>query len=90
MPVNWGGQTIYISVVWGLIFAGTALLLCFIPVITAYKRLAEKIWACPNCGHRFKPKLYQMFTLHINNARMLRCPKCRKADWHSYSSYPIE
>ena len=85
MPVNFNGQTIYISPVWGLIFIIIVLLLCFIPVIIYYKSLTEKTWACPNCGYKFKPKLYQMFTLHINNAaRMFRCPKCRKVDWHNY------
>ena len=84
MPMNFNGQTVYISFVWGLIFIAIVLLLCFIPVLIMYKNLAQKIWACPNCGHQYKPRLYQMFTMRMNNARMFRCPKCRKADWHSY------
>ena len=84
MPVNFNGQTIYISFVWGLIFIAVILVICFIPALLSYKSLTQKTWACPNCGHQFNPKLYQVFTASMNKACMMRCPKCRKADWHSY------
>jgi len=85
MPVNWGGQTIYISFVWGLIITGIVIFICFIPLIISLKRLAKKAWACPNCGYQFKTKWYRLTPrMNMSSSCMMRCLKCRKIDWHSY------
>ena len=46
--------------------------------------LAENRFACPNCGHHFYAKWYQvMFAggmIHLYNYAKLKCPKCKVTD----------
>jgi len=48
-------------------------------------RLADNIFACPNCGHHFKPKWYNMMFVPgriflLFNKANLKCPKCKTRD----------
>ena len=49
-----------------------------------HKDILEKTYVCPNCGHRFRPKWYQMLlgvgTAYAYDCAKLRCPACHKWD----------
>ena len=44
----------------------------------------EKTYVCPNCGHRFQPKWYQMLfgvgTAYTYDCAKLKCPACHEWD----------
>jgi len=43
------------------------------------------IYVCPHCGHRFKPGVRILWSLHVMDEYLLRCPQCKKRDWCSLS-----
>ena len=48
--------------------------------------LRGELFACPNCGHRFYAKWYQLmfrsqrYTVHMFNQARIKCPKCKIRD----------
>ena len=48
------------------------------------KQISEKPFVCPNCGHVFSVKFFQMpFLLHsyvLSETILVKCPKCKTRD----------
>ncbi|MDP4145317.1 MAG: hypothetical protein Q8936_12675 [Bacillota bacterium] len=55
-------------------------LAALIVVYILYHEIVKKFhFKCPNCGHSFKAKEYQlMFTVHASTKHYIKCPKCKK------------
>lgn len=50
------------------------------------KELSKKKFVCPNCHKTFYPKWWiVVFSGHIDNDRLLKCPHCGKKDYCSLS-----
>ena len=83
MTFNWFDEHYYIPMP---LWMAVIITVLFILVVCAIggSVLAKNTYACPNCGHLFKKKWYQMMlSLHINDNRWLKCPSCKKKDWCS-------
>ena len=53
--------------------------------------IASKKYVCPSCARAFSPKWYQaMFSIHINDDRIFRCPYCGKRSFCRLSREPKE
>ncbi len=59
-----------------LITVGAVLLLILVPALKSTRR----VWfTCPVCHKKFKPTAAKLlFSLHVNDHRILRCPHCGK------------
>ena len=73
--VHWGEETYNLP--WQLVSLGAVLFtaICF---IIGGVHISKKRFVCPKCYKRFKPKWWRcMFSLHVNDDRVLRCPHCK-------------
>ena len=54
------------------------------PKIAILASLADKPFVCPNCGHRFYVKWYQLifrqFSVYTYNKANFKCPCCKMHD----------
>ncbi len=46
---------------------------------------AHATYVCPHCHHRFKPRWRVLYSPHINDDYVLRCPHCKTRDLCSMS-----
>ena len=71
------GATHYAVPWWYIAIFST--LICLIAFPVAGKHLAKKKYVCQKCGKTFHPKWYvAMFSVHINDDRLFKCPHCGK------------
>jgi len=56
-----------------------------LPEIYSMKSIAEKPFACPNCGNHFHVKWYRLifreYSVYTSNSAKLKCPGCGKVDF---------
>ena len=56
----------------------------YVSIKMLHSEVVEKTYVCPNCGHRFQPKWYQLMygigTAYAYDCAKLRCPACHKWD----------
>jgi len=57
----------------------------FLGLVIRGSVLAGEHFACPNCGHHFYAKWYQLifgqrYTIHAFGQARIKCPKCKMRD----------
>ncbi len=87
MTLNFGENHIEVPIGIGI----AVILIAVIPIIIFFVCLGreeiEKWFICDKCGHRFKPEDKKvLFSIRMNNERMLKCPRCGKVSF-CYPSY---
>lgn len=59
------------------VIAVPVLFITIIIMVMVQKDIIGNSYSCPQCGECFKPKWYEFSAwLHINDSRVVRCPKC--------------
>ena len=72
--VNWFDKQY--DVPWYCIAIPVAIFTC-IMFFAAGKYIASKKYVCPKCHMSFHPKLFAaMFSIHLNDDRVFKCPCC--------------
>ena len=59
------------------------------PMISELQDLLDSPFVCPNCGHQFTLKMYQVWyklpSFYVLNGLRIKCPKCRETHVCSHS-----
>ncbi len=83
MTINWFDEHFEVPLGFGITITIIIILLVLVPVLIY---LSKTIYVCDKCGCRFRLKWYKcMFSIHMNDDRYLKCPKCKKKSWCSPS-----
>lgn len=74
--VNWFDKQF--TVPWWVIVVPSVVIVA-LALIFSGKHIASKEYVCSECGKKFYPKLLQAMTsVHLNGARVFKCPHCGK------------
>ena len=74
--VNWLDKQ-YTVPWWVIVIPSVIIMTC--SLLLAGKHITSKEYVCSECGERFYPKfLPAMFSVHLNDARVFKCPHCGK------------
>ena len=87
MTINWFGEWFEIALAAGIAsIVVIVLAITFLAVLIALKSLSGLIFVCDKCGCRFRLKSSRyLFSTHMNDDRLLKCPHCNKKGWCSKS-----
>jgi len=58
---------------------------------SSFQEIANRPFICPNCGHRFYAKWYQIgrplqASVYATGKAMLKCPECKEKDLCKWDS----
>ena len=75
MTVHWFGSYFSVPFAVGIV---SIIIITLIIFIAAYATITSKYYVCQKCGKRFKGRPWDVFSSHMGDDRLLRCPVCRK------------
>ncbi len=76
VEVHWFDKSTYVP--WYAVWV-PAIAVLIIILAVAHKIIIGKKYKCPECGQIFSPGPFEISAwLHINDKRLMRCPKCRR------------